>query len=366
MTLSAARDAQAQTVKPVSGDLPVFFVTNRQIEQDKTKRIFSKKRHFRSGCEYGMARVLLDWTPESPDIVGPLWHIGWRPSPKKVGETKKGMPPPAVLQTTSLISDKVRFFEEVKQAIEVSPTKQVILFVHGYNNGFDGAVETAAELEFAFRSPVIAFSWPSQHEILKYTVDECNIEWSLRDFRLLLRDLDEKIGAENVIVVGHSMGNRLLLSSLIARADKASASDENAEPKHFKAIVLSSPDVDSGTMKNWSWLVQRNADAKWLFVSHKDIPLRLSRGVHGNKRLGGTGKIIFTNDVDLAWAHPEVPFGFKTLDFTDVDYSKIGHAIPYPHIAQAAMSGAPLEGFSWIPRKENKSFWSEIKKVGSR
>lgn len=348
---------------PPSAVVPVYFVTDRHSENANGKRQFTPKRHFHSQCDYGVSRVALSWSAESPEIKGPLWLMGWRPSSEQIGKSKSESPPIAKSRTNELVADKNMFFTQLKAAMDLSPGKQVILFVHGYNNSFESAIETAAELEYYFQSPVVAFSWPSQHATDKYTFDECNSEWSLRDFRTLLTDLDSRIGASNVVIVGHSMGNRLLLWGLVARADRARVTDQDASPPHYKAIVFSSPDVDSGTMRNWAWLVERNSDAKWLFVSHKDIPLRLSRGVHGNKRAGGIGKLPMVADVDLAWNEPDVLFGIQTLDFTNVDQGFMGHSVPYQQICSAVRSGQPAPGYSWENMAHGKSKWREIRKA---
>ena len=69
------------------------------------------------------------------------------------------------------------------------------------------------------------FSWPSQGSLTGYTVDETNAEWAQADFVRLLTGLLEAVAAQNIYVVGHSMGNRIIGRGMTTLASERLAGD---------------------------------------------------------------------------------------------------------------------------------------------
>ncbi|MFX8708268.1 alpha/beta hydrolase, partial [Acinetobacter baumannii] len=68
-------------------------------------------------------------------------------------------------------------------------------------------------LAYSVEYPVVFYSWPSVPKTLKYVVDGGNNEWSQEHFNMFLNDLlqfrnEHKI---HLIIVSHSMGNRLVM-----------------------------------------------------------------------------------------------------------------------------------------------------------
>lgn len=347
--------AEASEWRPPSIEVPVYYTTNRQPELVQGQLVYGKKRKYHNICSYGIERILVSRSADAEPVAGDLWNMGWRGSNVKLGKVGADSVLLARAVSSEEIKSKREFFARLRAAAELSPGKQLVVFVHGYNNSFESSAESAARLEAYFKAPVLLFSWPSQHETLKYTSDECNVEWSWPDFRILLRDLDEYIGADKIILVGHSMGNRLLMWSCVSRADLA-----GNKPAKLKALVLSSPDIDAGTLRAWSALMRTNSDSNWVFISHQDIPLRLSRGVHGYQRAGGIQKLPKAQDVDLEWKYPDVPFGFSSVDFSSIDKGPLGHSIPYENIENIARNGTPAKGFDWKEVRVDNHQWFEL------
>lgn len=344
-------DASAQS-KVSEVQIPVFYITNRHDVEVGNKQEFDQKRRYHNVCHYGIEHVAALLPGHSTAIDDNAKALGWTPSTLPLAKPS-GVDPVTKALSNESITDKELFFSKLKAAVDASPNKDLLVFVHGYNTSFEGAAETGANFAYSFQSPVLVFSWPSQHDAAKYTFDECNAEWSLPDFRILLRDLDEQIGPQNIALVGHSMGNRLLMWSLVSRADRA----EN-RPQQYKAIVMSSPDIDSGTFRIWSSLVRTNSPSNWVFISHKDIPLRLSGGVHGYQRAGGISGVP---GIDLFWRYPEAPYGFTSVDFTNVD-SETGHSLSFPNISSVIRKSAPALGFTWLTKIERNGSWMELSK----
>jgi len=361
-TLTFSFSAKAEEWNAPSTDIPVFYVTNRQAEQTAGKILYGKMRRKNNPCKYGVSHAIVGRRKGDKPIVGNLWNMGWRGSNIRLKDPGAPQPLPAVASTTEVFSNKVEFFRKLESACDLSESKQVVIFIHGYNNSFESSLESAARLEVEFKCPVVMFSWPSQKETLKYTCDECNVEWSWPDFRMFLRDLDRSnISPEKVIIVAHSMGNRLAMWSLVSRFDQ-----HKEEPTKYKSIVLSSPDIDAGTLRAWSALISKNAESNWIFISHKDVPLRLSRGVHGHQRSGEIQKYPKASDVDIQWKYPAAPYGFKSIDFSAIDRGPLGHSIPYRDIERLVRTGEPSGGNQLNTIVSGSDRWSELRPRGNR
>ena len=160
----------------------------------------------------------------------------------------------------------------------------VTIFVHGFNNDFEGPVRLAASSVASVEPQAIpiAYSWPSKHVTAKYIDDETNNAWAAEHFRDFLVDLLQRPdGPKTVNIVAHSMGNRLVFSALQFLA--------HAKPPlngRIGQVVFAAPDVDAATF--WEAIPSMAAVAQGLTVygSHHDEALQLSRELHGHCRAG--------------------------------------------------------------------------------
>lgn len=164
--------------------------------------------------------------------------------------------------------------------------KIAILFVHGYNNNFDRAARTAAAFHVGLGLNAVPFiySWSSHHQELDYVIDAGTIDWSEAYFTEYLKDLVANKDFTSIILIGHSMGSRLLLRGL---ADLL-ASDKNAAIR-VKALVLAGADIDAGAFRARyvPLLEQHNLSERTaVYVDERDGPLRLSGKVNHYPRLG--------------------------------------------------------------------------------
>jgi esterase/lipase superfamily enzyme len=290
--------------------VPVLYATTRAPES--TIRHYGPARDFSQvdhGIEYGVVTVTI---PTTHSIDQELRDLGCNLSTKK--QTK--------FSSVEKLQHETDFVDKLI-ALENRKPSEVCLFVHGYNNSFVGAAGSAAQLQIALKEPVILFSWPSQSKIGAYVVDECNAEWSLRPFQLLMQSVEKAVEPSSMITVSHSMGNRLINWYMQSRSDK-----NDGKPIHYKEIVLTSPDVDRGTFKNYFYKIADNADRVRLYCSCRDIPLRLSKALHGNGRAGSAAV-----EAELKWQVPSNLPRTQVVDFSAVDSGWLGHSIQYDIIS---------------------------------
>src|SRR3546814_1741148 len=139
-----------------------------------------------------------------------------------------------------------------------------------------------------FDGPVIAYSWPSQHKVLSYAVDETNMYHDVRNFRDFLKALAEQSWVSEVVIVAHSLGARLVVPA-VAYVDRAAAGSDS---RNISNIILASPDIDRETFERdisadvLAAAKVARARRITVYVSLKDKALAASRANHGYPRLG--------------------------------------------------------------------------------
>lgn len=120
--------------------------------------------------------------------------------------------------------------------------RDVLVYVHGFNQSFETAVLDAARLSegLEFRGDTMLFSWPSKNSLMNYIYDRESALWSRDALESMLDELIMTPSVGTVHIVAHSMGTMVAVESLRQLYDRRGASVAN----HFGAIVLASPDID--------------------------------------------------------------------------------------------------------------------------
>lgn len=238
------------------------------------------------------------------------------------------------------------FFNQILHAVERNAHHECCVFVHGYNQNSRDACKHGQRLSEEFNEPIIVFDWISQHRINGYLQDECNAEWSLRHFQLVMQGLEKALSPSQIVMISHSMGNRLVTWYCDTRYDK---SEEH--PAHFNEIALTSPDVDRDTFKHYFFKLAANADKILIYVSRRDKALLASRVLHGYERVGES-----QGQPPITWTRPGVVEGMETIDFSCLDRGWMGHSIQYALIAKMHQHGVPGDGLQAVRDKDHKSF----------
>lgn len=213
---------------------------------------------------------------------------------------------------------------------------RVLLYVHGYRESFETTSKDAAQIArmTGFDGPVIEYSWPSQHKILSYAVDETNMYHDVRNFRDFLKTLAERPWVKEIVIVSHSLGARLVIPAV----GYVDATSSRADSSNISNIILASPDVDRETFErdiaSEALSPQRVARDRHLtvYVSLADKALAASRALHGYPRLGSPYCFDPFEAADLkAKGLPvrcyaaAIP-GLTIVDTTDVSRGATGHS----------------------------------------
>lgn len=237
------------------------------------------------------------------------------PPQHKVGEVTwpRGKPDPQTdFFTTGIdhFTSAGNFSADLSKALRKHPRgrREVVIFVHGFNTNFAEGLYRFAQIsnDMGLPNPTVHYSWPSLGKTLGYEYD--------RDSALFARDGLEKLlhsirsaGADQILLVGHSMGALLTVETL----RQMSIDDSRGLNRLISGVVLISPDIDVELFRQQATRIDPMPQPFVIFTSQKDRALRLSALLTGNhKRLGSVRDIN-----ELA-----------NLEVTLIDVSKFSHS----------------------------------------
>jgi len=207
------------------------------------------------------------------------------------------------------------FYAEVQavmqEARNAGDGPHALVYLHGFNVGFNAAAIRAAQLgkDLGVPGATAFFSWPSRDSVFHYTADEATIDASESAITTFLVDFAAKSGADKMHVIAHSMGNRGLLRAL----QRIAANAEIRDTMRFGQIFLAAPDVDQDLFLDLAWLCGRHAERTTLYSSHRDQAVHASYWKHAAPRAGYFLPYTLVDGVD-------------TISVPDFDVDLLGHS----------------------------------------
>ena len=210
---------------------------------------------------------------------------------RKIGDVQWPASPPGDPEHDFVTTRAERLdLPELKAAfdrrLQTGPTRQVLIFVHGFNTRFEEAVYRFAQIVHDSKAPVLPFlfTWPSRGDLLNYVYDRDSAMYSrdaLEDVLQAMVD-DPKVGS--VSVLAHSMGNLVAVEALRQLAIR-----DKGLPQKIKHIMLASPDIDFEVFRREIAEIEKSGRTApvTLFVSNDDQALSASSFLAGGEpRLG--------------------------------------------------------------------------------
>lgn len=211
-----------------------------------------------------------------PDITRRSGEVEW---PKQL----PGNPATDFVTLRADIIDRPQAISAFSRILQKTPGRQVVVFVHGFNNRFEDAVYRFAQIVHdsrAVAAPVL-FTWPSRGSLFAYGYDRESANYSRDSLEDLLRWLSQNPQVSDISVLAHSMGNWVTLEALRQMAIR----DGRVAPK-IKSVVLAAPDVDVDIAREQIATMGPQRPKFTLFLSEDDKALAASREVWGAPRLG--------------------------------------------------------------------------------
>jgi esterase/lipase superfamily enzyme len=234
------------------------------------------------------------------------------PATHKAGEIerrKKGAKADAskvfVAESLELYAGEQQFTDALRADIKRSGGRALI-FVHGYNTAFDGAVYRMTQIvhDAGYPGTPVLFTWASAGRTVDYVYDT-NSATAARDALEETIRAVAKAGAKRIDIIAHSMGNWVTMETFRQLAITGNRDVD----KRLGDVVLASPDIDVDVFK--SQMARYGVPDKpfYLLVSGDDRALRLSGFIAGKKPRVGD----YADSADL------VKLGVVVVDLSKVE-----------------------------------------------
>ena len=210
--------------------------------------------------------------------------------------------------------DEAQFVARARTARESDGSKdEALLFIHGYNVGFEDSIRRAAQfaVDLEFPGLAIAYSWPSQNRLFGFAADANVSESSMFKLAEFIGLIRSQLGLTRLHIVAHSMGSRVL-----ARALNQHALTTQTGPGAGAAlnqVVFAAPDIDPATFGGFAKVFAKSCERCTLYTSAHDMALTASKWIYRRARAG-------------AAAHALVEYGVEAIDASMIDESMLGHA----------------------------------------
>ncbi len=232
-------------------------------------------------------------------------------------------------------ADSNRFVQRIAADLAGTRSRNILIFVHGFNTSFEDAAVRAAQIaaDLNFDGTVVLFSWPSAASVTSYVRDQQAARNAGFHFLRLLRGTLVAAQPDHVELLAHSMGSETVAKAL------SLAPVIDSLPR-FDQVVFAAPDLDRRVFgREILPRLGTRATRVTLYASNDDDALRASRAVNGVWRLGLGGDSLV------------VIKGMDTIDATRVRADALGHTLFGNQAFLADLSSLLAEGKSPAERR---------------
>ena len=210
-----------------SGGSRVDMLVATTRERGDPIEMFSGAR----GPALAFANITVSLPPSAAREIG---QVQW---PRQV----PGNPATDFVTLKAEVIDRPQAITWFQQTVRTVPRRQVLVFIHGFNNRFDDAVFRFAQIvdDLNARVVPVLFTWPSRGSVLAYGYDRESTAYSRNALENVLKAFARDPAVSEISILAHSMGNSLALETLRQMAIR----DGRVAPK-IRNVLLAAPDVD--------------------------------------------------------------------------------------------------------------------------
>jgi esterase/lipase superfamily enzyme len=229
------------------------------------------------------------------------------------------------IETVARVGDLVR-----------AGVRDVLIYVHGFNQTFEAAALDAARLSngIRFRGETMVFSWPSKAKLFDYGYDRESAMWSRDALEQVFAGLLASEVVGRIHVVAHSIGTMLTMEAL----RQIYARQGSAVVERIGGIVFASPDIDVDVFSSSVERIGALAPKITIITATNDRALALSGWIAGGiKRVGAAEQAELKR------------LGLRVIDASREGWGIINHDLflSNAHIRQVirrALDGRPIDG----------------------
>lgn len=183
---------------------------------------------------------------------------------------------------------------KLKQAVEASPHKSLLIVIWGFRDWFQSAALKTAYTGYVLdiNTPILLFDWPgNQGEGRQgYFASQQMATQSAPFLGRMIADIVRETEAENVWVMGSSLGCQTISESLAWLSDQPDLF--HGKPK-LSNVIFSAPDVSAQTFDDkFAERIQELSEHFTTYVSSNDRALLMSHWINGERRLGRSAEIM--------------------------------------------------------------------------
>ena len=308
--------APVNSAQPLStaNDLNLLYVTDRAPIADPQTNALSYGSERSRTMSFGSIDIRIE--PDSNGAMGEMKLA----EIKEIGRFPE-VPYPAVVNSAgyrrapgvvAAHEEAVAALQgEIRRRLAKTERKEVVVFIHGYNNTFNDAANVTGSICRLLGEDFVCvvLTWPaggSRGAFLGYNIDRESGEFAVADMRKAIRAIGQTEGMRGVHIIAHSRGTDVLASAFQQLSAEAYVSRfSNTENLRVRNIVLFAPDIDIdvaatkifdvfsdpdapyGARKNPNAAIRQGSFHLTIYSSPGDQALGLSSSIFGSRlRLG--------------------------------------------------------------------------------
>jgi esterase/lipase superfamily enzyme len=236
----------------------------------------------------------------------------------------------------------------------VGVSRDVLVFVHGFNTGYDEARFRLAQIvaDSGFTGVPVLFTWPSRNQILAYGSDKESATASRDHLEKLIEDLGAAPGVGRVHVLAHSMGTWLAMESL----RQAAIGGKAQLGGHLGEVMLAAPDIDLEVFRGQMSRVGQVARVS-VFAAADDRALSMSSTLAGDRtRLGALNLSDKSHLAELAGLNVRV---YDLTKAKSTDMFRHGTFAEAPSVVQsigAQLADVRIEDKAAVEQQQAQSY----------
>jgi esterase/lipase superfamily enzyme len=199
--------------------------------------------------------------------------------------------------------------------------KPLVLWIHGYRLSFPVSTAYCAEIarDLDIDANVLTFDWASNESVLGYSQDVLQMPQSTNHLVDLLETINNEVKPAKIIIIGHSLGCRLVCLAL-----QQLYNNPNAQRLKLDHVIFLAPNVDREEFnQNFKSGLQALVNRLTIYVASDDNVLLLGKLLYNVDSIGLPEQFSPDTNLDeiqtFLYYEKQLP---GKIDLIDVSFSK--------------------------------------------
>jgi esterase/lipase superfamily enzyme len=183
---------------------------------------------------------------------------------------------------------RARFIEELREQVEASPRRSLLVNINGFRERFPSALRKTAFLAHVLDidSPILVFDWPGDQgsSPMGYRRAQAVARESGEELAATLELIIREIRPERLWLLANSMGGEVVVGAFTRLQQLPDLADAEAE---IEDVVLTAPDISHEEFgRQFRDEISALTEGLTVYVSSNDRALLMSRVLNRERRLG--------------------------------------------------------------------------------